>query len=74
MKLTNEVIEKIRTDISLRYAISEKVGRSERGIYNMAYRVSDTLPLIVKSSIRIIEKHTGLKESEIFEKEKLKNR
>ncbi|TWP28462.1 hypothetical protein ETU09_05930 [Apibacter muscae] len=67
MKLTERVKNEIRNNIELRYAISKKVARTERSIYYLAYNDSKALIKIVEACKVLITKHTGLKNTEIFE-------
>lgn len=66
-RLTVDVCALIRNDIPLRGKIAEAFDIEKKSVYELAVKNSPrlALPFIAE----IIVKHTGLKESEIFEKE-----
>lgn len=71
MRVSEQILDKIKRDRVFRFGVAMALGISERQVYNLIKNNSDNL-----TKYKAVEYYLsqGFSESEIFEKEKLKNR
>lgn len=66
MKLTNLIIEKLKTDMNLRLKVALAIGRGEQSVKQNIDRNNNNNKLTTTAAVRCLIAETGLTEQEIL--------